>query len=191
MNIRKKMTGFTIVELLIVIVVVAILASITVVAYNGIQSRAHMSKDVAAATAYANAFKMLYAEVGYAGMPTEDMCLGDASLYPASPPFAANTCDVWISGAQPYPQNWNDSYGGGVMPASTLAPYLKTQPEPSNQIGKASFPEYNRGLGYQQLNPSTWNGRVGRVLWMRNGKHDCPNASYYSSDNTTWCYIYF
>lgn len=34
-------SGFTIVELLIVIVVVAILAAITVVAYNGIQSRAN------------------------------------------------------------------------------------------------------------------------------------------------------
>lgn len=34
-------TGFTIVELLIVIVVIAILAAISIVAYNGIQSRAH------------------------------------------------------------------------------------------------------------------------------------------------------
>ena len=36
--------GFTIVELLIVIVVIAILATITVVAYNGIQSRAQDTK---------------------------------------------------------------------------------------------------------------------------------------------------
>ena len=35
-----KQTGFTIVELLIVIVVIAILAAITIVAYNGIQARA-------------------------------------------------------------------------------------------------------------------------------------------------------
>jgi prepilin-type N-terminal cleavage/methylation domain-containing protein len=33
--------GFTIVELLIVVVVIAILAAITIVAYNGIQNRAH------------------------------------------------------------------------------------------------------------------------------------------------------
>jgi prepilin-type N-terminal cleavage/methylation domain-containing protein len=37
---NKKQTGFTIVELLIVIVVIGILAAITVVAYNGIQTRA-------------------------------------------------------------------------------------------------------------------------------------------------------
>jgi len=36
-----KSKGFTIVELLIVIVVIAILAAITIVAYNGIQARAH------------------------------------------------------------------------------------------------------------------------------------------------------
>lgn len=39
-----KQKGFTIVELLIVIVVIAILAAITVVSYNGIQARAQQSK---------------------------------------------------------------------------------------------------------------------------------------------------
>jgi prepilin-type N-terminal cleavage/methylation domain-containing protein len=41
---RKTSSGFTIVELLVVIVVIAILAAITVVAYNGIQVRARDSQ---------------------------------------------------------------------------------------------------------------------------------------------------
>lgn len=40
----KKQKGFTIVELLIVIVVIGILAAITIVAYNGIQARANTNK---------------------------------------------------------------------------------------------------------------------------------------------------
>lgn len=41
MWLRNKQTGFTIVELLIVIVVIAILAAITIVAYTGVQNRAY------------------------------------------------------------------------------------------------------------------------------------------------------
>lgn len=50
---RNKHAGFTIVELLIVIVVIAILAAITIVAFNGIQERARVSA-VSSALAQAN-----------------------------------------------------------------------------------------------------------------------------------------
>ena len=43
---RKTMSGFTLVELLIVIVVIGILASITIVSYNGAQKRARDSKRI-------------------------------------------------------------------------------------------------------------------------------------------------
>ena len=47
MNVRMQ-RGFTIVELLIVIVVIAILAAITIVAYNGVQARAKASSPLSA-----------------------------------------------------------------------------------------------------------------------------------------------
>lgn len=58
--------GFTIVELLIVIVVIGILAAITVVAYNGIQQRAANMRTIAMVTSYERAlYAYLQLNVGY------------------------------------------------------------------------------------------------------------------------------
>lgn len=59
MNVRMKASGFTIVELLIVIVVIGILAAITIVAFNGVQNRAN---DSAVQADIANIGKKIEAE---------------------------------------------------------------------------------------------------------------------------------
>lgn len=57
-NIQKA--GFTIVELLIVVVVIAILAAITIISYNGIQQRAKESQYVSALNSYSKATRAYY-----------------------------------------------------------------------------------------------------------------------------------
>jgi len=58
----KNNRGFTIVELLIVIVVIAILAAITIVAYNGIQQRAQSSAAQAAVHQTQKAIELVRAQ---------------------------------------------------------------------------------------------------------------------------------
>jgi prepilin-type N-terminal cleavage/methylation domain-containing protein len=66
MNIKntKNEKGFTIVELLIVIVVIGILAAITIVAYNGVQSRARNSAAMSAAENVAKKLEAFNAATG-------------------------------------------------------------------------------------------------------------------------------
>jgi prepilin-type N-terminal cleavage/methylation domain-containing protein len=59
-----KNRGFTIVELLIVIVVIAILAAIVIIAYNGVSQRARDAKRLTDITAVYKAIQMYYADNG-------------------------------------------------------------------------------------------------------------------------------
>jgi prepilin-type N-terminal cleavage/methylation domain-containing protein len=77
-NPDTKTRGFTIVELLIVIVVIAILAAITIVAYNGIQERATNSKNVSEAVQVAKLLESYKAVNGaYPATTADAVCVGD------------------------------------------------------------------------------------------------------------------
>lgn len=89
----KKHTGFTIVELLIVIVVIAILAAITIVAYTGIQERANNTaivdgvgkiKRAIEAYAAANNTYPYTADNTYICVTTDSTCRNNSA------PFAGN-----------------------------------------------------------------------------------------------------
>lgn len=67
MTTQTKSRGFTIVELLIVIIVIAILAAITIVAYNGITNRANASAGKQNATSVGRVASAYAADDGSAG----------------------------------------------------------------------------------------------------------------------------
>lgn len=75
--------GFTIVELLIVIVVIAVLAAISVVAYTGIQARAENTKTVHAVASLARSMSALVVDTGVYPGPAGGawICLPNASSY--------------------------------------------------------------------------------------------------------------
>lgn len=80
----KKQTGFTIVELLIVVVVIAILAAITIVAYNGISQRA---KDSTSQNAAAQAARKM-----------ATYSVDNADLYPVDEPTFLTYANLQDSG---------------------------------------------------------------------------------------------
>ena len=66
-NIKAKSQGFTIVELLIVVVVIAVLAAITIVSYNGITTRANASAAKASASTVQKKLELYASETGTTG----------------------------------------------------------------------------------------------------------------------------
>lgn len=79
---KEKNKGFTIVELLIVIVVVAILAAVTIVAYNGIQARAKATQVESAVDQYRKALLQYATLNNEYPRASASFCLGEVTDYP-------------------------------------------------------------------------------------------------------------
>ncbi len=148
---RNKHHGFTIVELLIVIVVIGILATIVIVAYNGIQTRAANSATYAAAS---NAMKLVRTYV----------VANDA--YPLT---AAGTNGGCLT------LDTNCMVGGTAKsPVTTLTNNLKTSG--SLPTGVPIQDANNNGIFYQYNATRTFNGNVQPVVlvyYIKGTNMDC------------------
>jgi len=76
---RQQEKGFTIVELLIVVVVIGILAAITIVAYGGITNRANNTKAQTTAANVQKVLEAMNADKGYYPQTTADFFTGSTS----------------------------------------------------------------------------------------------------------------
>lgn len=96
-NIKANNQGFTIVELLIVVVVIAILAAITIVSYNGITNRANASSSKSTASTVQKKIELYNADKG--NYPINKAALTaanetftlDAATFGGSAPTASTT----------------------------------------------------------------------------------------------------
>lgn len=69
----SKQSGFTIVELLIVVVIIGILAALVIIAYNGIIARANEASVRSDLRAAANKIEAFYATYGYYPISNTDL----------------------------------------------------------------------------------------------------------------------
>jgi prepilin-type N-terminal cleavage/methylation domain-containing protein len=154
---NKSKSGFTIVELLVVIVVIAILATISVVAYSGITQRAKTSQVLANMDGWSKTVEMLrvldepwpgiVSTTSLGGWRTSgQFCLGRAEDYPAKETFPAGACYKVIpnSGGSPVYTYFNEAEYMG-WPASIDRPSGATIDTRLKQDG-ATVTIYSRGL---------------------------------------------
>jgi len=150
-----KQTGFTIVELLIVIVVIGILAAITITAYNGVQTRARNTQTVQAVTAWVKAVKLYNVETG--GWPSGTSCLGEIDTYQGD----GGAC--WSNGA----------YVSNSAFINLIKPYMGNKAAiPSlNKVETTASGVWTRGGRYDN------SGGTHSVYFVLQGVSICPDIA--------------
>jgi len=139
--VKNKQAGFTIVELLIVIVVIAILATITIVSFNGIQQRANAAVISNSIDSWEKAVRM--AAIEGAALPAG--CLGESSDFPATSDFEEGVCVVTTDGSVSMlyqPSEWAAWPSSIQKPKGTL-PTSKFQGDGFTLKGRGAW-VYNR-----------------------------------------------
>ena len=170
--------GFTIVELLIAIVVIGILASITVVAFNGVQKRAYVTTVNDGGIKLSRVFAAYYAANN--AFPTDGIrpCIGEIENYPAQDNFAAGECS--INSTPPYSSGTSEINDTAMTQLRTLTPRLSVpQVKPILWVDSDA---YYRGYFYSTA--VSGNTITARISWYFSGNSEsCGAADYYSIDS--------
>lgn len=128
-SLNKSTNGFTIVELLIVVVVIAILAAITIVSYNGITEKSRYAAMRSDLQSINKAILMYHAENG---------------TYPITPGSSATCSGSWCG--------WDQATGDGFVPGLTPK-YISSTPQlaTSNSNGDTFLYRSPDGLNYKLI----------------------------------------
>ncbi len=172
--------GFTIVELLIVIVIIGILASVTVSAFNGVQGRAENTKTINAVAGYVKVLQLYKQDKGtYPPDPASDFpCFGALTTTCGTTNVGGN---CWGVTAVPAGQGTSNFNGN-------LEQYTKNLPQPSTQTMQCN-------AGGSQASGALYATNAGYLIWyFLKGDTSCGTpgglvgASLFQV-NTTVCLI--
>ena len=147
----KNKHGFTIVELLIVVVVIAILATIAFVAYNGIQNRAKNQQTASTVRSYYSALASYGVKNGT--LPSARACLGPESFYNSNP------CYI---GSSTY--NWSSTLNDAISEVITGQPVAAAGSVSGSSITAS-------GIFYDNQSGASGNGYIGFPIF---GSTTCP-----------------
>jgi len=160
---RKSVRGFTIVELIIVIVVIGILAAITVISYNGVQKRALNSARLTEVEAWQKQLLLYYANNGTGVDVTPgNYCLGYG--------FPSGKCrNYTTTGTNTYNQSDNAALMAELKSSSGSLPTGNRQP-----VGSYIGPFVN-----------IWSGNTGFSLFtfLDGDASSCLSPMVYLWDN--------
>ena len=187
---KRDMRGFTIVELLIVIVIIGILAALIITAYNGIQARANNTQTMSAVTAHIKALRQYASDNGSwpAFAVTGWPCFGDA--YVAKDGFSTSQC------GQTPGTCVNSGVSCGTSTNSTYTADLKSYynnsiiTTPSQQLVNYNGTNYRGGWVHANTSTST----LGIRYWL-SGDVSCGSpggitaAKQYSDVNSAVCLV--
>ncbi len=157
---RKTTSGFSIVELLIVITVIAILAGISLVVYNGTQQRARTSQTLATAEQWVKGLMIYKARNG--GLPTMNSCLGAGYGY--------NSDGLGASGTGQCYQNTATGYTVDSAFSTAMSTYMSGSPSPAMVSAVNSTTFWYRGLMYSV------SGGVAQITFVLDKGQTCPNS---------------
>lgn len=181
---KRTTSGFTIIELVIVISVIAILATLALVSYNGVTERAKTSQTTSAASQWLKALMSYRARNG--GFPNYNGCLGNN--YPYGPDGTATNvgnsfqCRELTSGS-------GTSDNADLNAA--LAPYISSKPTPAFVTAKSAANDWSRGIAYWNVSGQarfdiTYSKEVGNCPSFNNDS--LKGIKITKTDGNLFCY---